>query len=110
MKSSNNNAGIIGKFPVKMLVFYILLFLTPFLASIGWLVEMKIYGADVVRVLTHPLFIIPIAIYILVIIFNYAYHTKKLYAYDGSPETDRKVNKTAKMFENMSLGLGARRP
>ena len=107
MKSSNNNAGIIGKFPVKMLVFYILLFLTPFLASIGWLVEMKIYGADVVRVLTHPLFIIPIAIYILVIIFNYAYHTKKLYAYDGSPETDRKVNKTAKMFENMSLGLGS---
>ena len=107
MESSNKKAGIIGKFPKKLVVIYIMLYLTPFLSSIGWLMEMKIYGAEIVKVLTHPFFLIPIGIYIAVIVWNYIYHTKKLYSYDGSPETDRKMNKTAKSFVNISLVLGS---
>lgn len=107
MKSLENKKNIISKFPKVIVLIYVLLYLTPSIASISWLVFMDIYGTELVHVLTHPSFVIPIAIYVLIIIWNYRYHTKKLYKYDGSPETDRKFNKTAKTFENLSLVLGS---
>ncbi len=107
MKSSEDKKRIIRKFPKNLVLIYVLLYLTPALASLSWLVFMDIYGTELLHVLMHPLFVIPIALYVLTIIFNYRYHTKKLYTYDGSPETDRKFNKTAKTFENVSLVLGS---
>ncbi|MBO4507187.1 MAG: hypothetical protein J5747_00945 [Spirochaetaceae bacterium] len=107
MGSSNKKNGVIGKFPKKMLIFYIMLYLTPFLSSIGWLIEMKIYGPDIARVLTHPLFLVMEGVYIVFIVWNYIYHTRKLYSYDGSKENERKMNKTAKMFVNLSLVAGS---
>ena len=70
----------IRKFPKKMLIFYIMLYLTPFLSSIGWLIEMKIYGPDIARVLTHPFFLVMEGVYIVFIVWNYIYHTRKLYS------------------------------
>ena len=107
MRTTENKKGVIGKFPKKMLIFYIMLYLTPFLSSIGWLIEMKIYGPDIARVLTHPLFLVMEGVYIVFIVWNYIYHTRKLYSYDGSKENERKMNKTAKMFVNLSLVAGS---
>ena len=107
MRTTETKNGVIGKFPKKLVVIYIMLYLTPFLASIGWLIEMKIYGSEIVRVLTHPLFLIMEGLYIAFIVWNYIYHTRKLYSYDGSKEQERKMNKTAKTFENLALVTGS---
>ncbi len=107
MRTTENKNGVIGKFPKKLVVIYIMLYLTPFLASIGWLIEMKIYGAEIVRVLTHPLFLIIEGAFIAFVVWNYIYHTRKLYSYDGSKEQERKMNKAAKTFENLSLLAGS---
>jgi len=107
MGAIENKQGSLITITTRVLVFYVLLYALPFLSGIGWLYAMKIYSTELVSIITHPIYLASALIFFAIVVSNWMYHVKKITAYDKSKDNDRKMNKTAKMFENIALTMGS---
>lgn len=95
---------IIGKFPLKVFVYYISMFLTPIVVT--WFTTCYIgilsFKATMSACLT-PFGIMGMLLFVSFVIFVYIHFTNKIRTFDGSEESIVKCNKSVKAFETSAL-------
>lgn len=107
MADINKKERVIGKFSKKVLIYYILLYVLPFLSSLIWLNAIRVYSSDLLMIIINPVFIAFVLVALVLLTFLYVTHMKKIRSYDGSEEQSSKINKVCKRFENLALLTGS---
>lgn len=101
---SQAGEALIKKFPKRVFVYYILIFICPVVAVF---IQMFRFGdlksgkaAAVLLAPPEPAFFAAAAAYIIVL---YRLHVRTIYAYDGTPETLAAANSAVRRFEILAI-------
>ena len=96
--------GIMLKFPKRLVVYYILMFAVPIIASWYLLTVFRVFDfSDALKAFMTPVAFISVAAIVLYLVFLYKFFTKKIYSYNGTEASVVAVNKASKKFQMITL-------
>ena len=95
---------IVKKFSVKVPIYYALITIFPITMNWIFISYLGILNfRESISCFMSPFPLTLAAIFIAFSVWLYRFHTKRIYAYDGSEESIAKVNKTIKNFEALTM-------
>ena len=96
--------GLIPKFPKRLVVYYILMFVIPIIASWYLLTAYRVFAfSDTLKAFMTPVAFISIVGIVSYLLFLYKFFTKKIYSYNGTEASVVAVNKASKKFQMIIL-------
>ena len=104
MSKLDEDMTIIKKFPLRTHVYYYLIYFFPILSSLfvcSYTGSMKV--SDAIKAFGSPIGIVSLLFIISYTIAIHVIFMKKIRSYDGSEESMKKCNKSAKMFTTITL-------
>lgn len=105
MKKKNEIENpILKPFPTKLVGYFMSIYLVPVFAAILLMIFYKIINpATMFKIFIHPIPFICGTIISIDLTYIYRKYTKKILAYDGTPESLEIANKSIKQFETVSI-------